>query len=230
MKISSVKKAIFEEWENALSEYYRFGDDNAISKFANKYSDDYTILRRMNLKRIAIKDTIEPLFLIGEHVYWFTLTFNNEKDSNSVEWKRKEAQKFLGSIAPLYLMVEEYSEKHTKRYHIHGFCVRKYSLSEYEFFNEFRKWHSRQNIRLYKDIKQCLKRVRYISKYIVKDIPKVRRSKGMSRLFNYYKSIKKLRRNFNTLMIDKLVQFYNSEITLEYLIDNDFFYKLNRSF
>lgn len=230
MKISSVKKAIFEEWEKALSEYYRFGDDNAISKFANKYSDDYNILRRMNLKRIAVKDTIEPLFMVGEDVYWFTLTFNNRKDINSVEWKRKEAQKFLGSIAPLYLMVEEYSENRTKRYHIHGFCIRKYSLTEDEFFNEFRKWHSRQNIRLYKDIKQCLKRVRYITKYIVKDIPKIRRSKGMSKLFNYYKSIKKLRSSFPTLLIDRLVQFYNSEITLNYLVDDDFFYKLNCPF
>ena len=166
MKISREKKAIFEEWENCLIEFYKFGDNSRMLKFENDYPQDFIILRRMNLKRIAIKDSIEPLFLLGEPIYWFTLTFNNDKNNNTVVSKRKEAQKFLGAIAPLYLMVEEYSEKHTKRYHIHGFCVRNYSLNEEEFFNEFRKWHSRQNIKLYKDLSKCLKRIRYITKYI----------------------------------------------------------------
>lgn len=229
MKILSQKKAIFEEWESALLEFYKFGDNTALDKFKIKYPNDYIDLRKMNMKRIAIKDSIEPLFIMGESVYWFTLTFNNMKDSNSVEWKRKEAQRFLNNIAPMYLMVEEYG-KGNHRYHIHGFCVRKYSLSESEFFVEFRKWHSRQNIRLYKDIKHCLKRIKYISKYIVKDIPKIRRSKCMSKLYLFYKSIKRLKRSFPSLFYQRFEEFYSSQITLNYLIDNEFFYKLNCPF
>ena len=146
MKISSQKEAIFEKWESALLEFYKFGDDSSLNKFKLEYPNDYKDLRKMNMKRIAIKDSIEPLFIMGESVYWFTLTFNNNKDSNSVEWKRKEAQRFLNSIAPMYLMVEEYGEHNTKRYHIHGFCVRKYSFSESEFFEAFSKWHSRRKL------------------------------------------------------------------------------------
>lgn len=215
MKISIEKKAIFEKWENCLMEFYKFGDNTALLKFQNDYPEDFITLRRMNLKRIAIKDSIEPLFLVGEPVYWFTLTFNNIKDSNSVLWKRKEAQAFLNKIAPVYLMVEEYGKTNTKRYHIHGFCVRKYELSEEEFFMRFREWHSRQNIKMCTDLKKGLKKVKYLSKYIVKDVPQLRRSKSMAKLYAYYKSIKNLKRSFPTLFIDRLYDFYGKNIGLE---------------
>ena len=105
MRVSCQKKAIFEEWESALLDFYKFGDNTALDKFKIKYPNDFITLRKMNMKRTAIKDSIEPLFIMGEKVFWFTLTFNNIKDSNTVEWKRKEAQRFLNSIAPLYLIV-----------------------------------------------------------------------------------------------------------------------------
>ena len=230
MKISSQKKAIFEEWESGLLDFYKFGDNTALDRFKLKYPGDYIGLRKMNMKRIAIKDSIDPLFTMGESIYWFTLTFNDNKNNNSVEWKRKEAQRFLNNIAPMYLMVEEYGERNTKRYHIHGFCVRKYSLSESEFFEAFSKWHSRRKLYLCKDLKRGLKRIKYISKYIVKDIPKIRRSKSMSKLYLFYKSIKRLRKRFPSLFYKRLEYFYNSEITLNYLIDDDYFYKLNCPF
>lgn len=230
MKISRKKKAIFEEWESALLDFYKFGDNTALDKFKIKYPNDFIYLRKMNMKRIAIKDTIEPLFIMGENVYWFTLTFNNTKDINSVEWKRKEAQRFLSTIAPLYLMVEEYGEHYTKRYHIHGFCVPYYSFtSDYEFLCAFNKWHSRTKLFRVKDTRYGLKKIKYISKYIVKDIPKIRRSKCMSKLYLFYKSIKRLKRSFPSLFYERLEEFYCSEIT-NYIIDEDFFYKLNCPF
>lgn len=230
MKISSLKKSIFQEWENCLTEYYKFGDDSAMNKFKDKYPSDYSILRKMSLKRISIKDTIEPLFLLGESVFWFTLTFKNSKDSNSIRYKKEEAQNFLNSLCGLYLMVEEFGEDNN-RYHIHGFCVPMYKFtSDYEFLCAFNTWHSRTKLFKIKNTSLGLKKIKYISKYIVKDIPKIRRSKGMSKLYNFYKSIKRLRRTFNCLFIDRLQEFYGSEITLNYLIDDEFFVNINCPF
>ena len=102
--------------------------------------------------------------------------------------------------------------------------------SDYEFLCAFNQWHSRTKLFKVKDSKYGLKKIKYISKYIVKDIPKIRRSKSMSKLYLFYKSIKRLKKSFPSLFYKRLEEFYGSEITLNSLIDDDYFYKLNCPF
>lgn len=211
MKIDSVKKAILEEWEKCLFEFYSFGDNTRLNKFAKIHTEDFNILRRMNLKRLSIKDTIEPILLLELPLYWITLTFNDKKDNNTELYKLKEAESFLNELSPLWLIVEEYGEVN-KRYHVHGFICRKMNITEEEFFKRFSKWHSRRNLYKINTLKSGLKRVKYISKYIVKQVPHLRRSKNMSRLYAFYKSIKKLRRSFPSLLEDRLNYYFDDNL------------------
>lgn len=211
MKKKCLKSAIFEEWLKAEKEYYMFGDDYGIKKFSKNYPTEYSTYRKMSLKRIAIKDTIEPIFVLDLPLYWITLTFNNKKDKNSELYKLKETKSFLNEISPLWLVIEEYGEDN-KRYHIHGFICPKMNISREKFFSKFRNWHSRQKIIELKNVNSGLKRVKYLSKYIVKQVPHLRRSRDMSKLFNFYKSIKKLRKNFPSLLEDRLNYYFDDNL------------------
>ena len=195
-------KTIIKEWRDACFNSAS-GYNAPTQRFKEQHPEEYKLFTAMYRKRTDIKSTIETMEDLGVPIYWFTLTFNEEKDKNeNEETKLKRAQQFLYEIAPINLMVEEYgSEK--ERYHIHGFLVFKPGCG----FEDFRKWHSRQQLIELKK-KNIKARIRYLTNYSVKQVPRLRRSKMLCKLWNYKKSMNSIRNNFySTYMegFDKLV-------------------------
>ena len=148
----------------------------------------------MYRKRTELNNTIDVMKMLNEPIYWFTLTFNNDKNDNLVTSKRKDATRFLNRICSVYVMVEEYGEDNG-RYHIHGFLCFKYGFGVLDFM----QWHSREDIR---ELKTGIKKqIKYLTDYTSKSIPRIRRSRSLSALNTYYKKYKRLYKLFpNTFM------------------------------
>lgn len=189
-----IDEQIIKEYVIAKEDIMFWNDTFRYDKFKTEHPIEYKIFSAMDRKHSAVLDTFRAMMYSNEPIYWITLTFNNEKDNNSVVWKRKEAEYFLSNIAPVYLIIEEYGEDNN-RYHIHGFIIFKYGKG----FNGFRKWHSRQKIIEIKTFKKGMKRVSYLTNYVTKDVPRLRRSRQCSKLYNFYKSIKRLRHSFKSV-------------------------------
>lgn len=186
-----VNDSILKEWNNAVANSCFGGSQEPLKRFKEEHIEAYKLITAMYRKRVAIKESLDIMEDMNEPIYWFTLTFNNDKDSNTIETKRKEAEKFLNSMCLCYLMVEEYGEDNG-RYHIHGFLCFKYGYG----FVDFTSWHSRQKIELLEEDKKKKKKVRYLTKYAVKSVPRIRRSKSLSLMYNYYKNKKRIRKGF----------------------------------
>ena len=200
-------KSIIKEYECALWTAQN-GHDEYLKQFKVSHSEEYKIITAMYRKRVAINDTLKAMSYLNEPMYWFTLTFNNSKDGNSVAWKRKEAQYFLNEIAPIYVMVEEFGEDNN-RYHIHGFLIFRYGKT----WEDFRLWHSRQKIEELTENK-IRKKVHYLTKYAVKSVPRIRRSKMASTLYNQFKSEKCLLRSFKCLFDEDMKKVIDNKINL----------------
>lgn len=199
----AMNKLILKEYDIAVFNQIN-GDKELMEDFKNKFPNEYKLISAMYRKRVAIKETLNAMQYLNEPIYWFTLTFNNNKDKNTVIWKRKEAQQFLNKIAPVYLMVEEYGEDNG-RYHIHGFLCFRYGYG----FKDFTKWHSRQKLEELREDK-FKKKTRYLTKYATKQVPQLRRSKQCSILYNEYKYRKRLENNFKDVMNDKMQNIANT--------------------
>lgn len=185
-----VSKSIIKEWQNAILNSQN-GYNNLVKEFKDKYPKEYKVITTMYRKRVGIKECLQVMEDMNEPIYWFTLTFNNSKDVNAIETKRKDAQRFLERMTICYLMVEEFGED-KGRYHVHGFLCFKYGYG----FLDFKEWHSRQKIECLEEEWKKKKKTRYLTKYASKSIPRLRRSKTMSLLCNYQKSHKGMRRCF----------------------------------
>ena len=201
-------KSIIQEYDNALFTAMNSGHDEYLKQFKIEHSEEYKIITAMYRKRVALNDTLKAMSYLNEPMYWFTLTFNNTKDTNCVEWKRKEAQYFLNEIAPVYCMVEEYGEDN-HRYHIHGFLIFRYGKG----FNDFRKWHSRQKIEELSD-RKIKKKVKYLTKYAVKSVPRIRRSKMASLLYTSFLKVKRISHSFECLANEDMKEVVDNKINL----------------
>ena len=188
---------VLQEWRQAVINS-QFGYYNSVEEFQK--------ITAMYRKRGVLKDCLNAMQDMNELVYWFTLTFNNKKDLNNVESKRKDAQRFLNKICICYVMVEEYGEDNG-RYHIHGFLCFKYGFG----FVDFCEWHSRQKIELMDDSK-LKKKVRYLTKYAVKQVPRIRKSKTMVQLTKYTSKRKRLKRTFPCLYEEDFKQVVASVV------------------
>lgn len=192
-----INESILKEWSSAVYNSCFHGNGEPIKSFKEKHREEYKLITAMYRKRVAINETLDIMEDMNEPIYWFTLTFNNDKDSNLVETKRKDAEKFLNSMCQCYLMVEEYGEDNG-RYHIHGFLCFKYGFG----FVDFTSWHSRQKIELLNEEKKKKKKVRYLTKYAVKSVPRIRRSKTLSKLYMFYRHKKVLRKSFYSTYLE----------------------------
>lgn len=184
------------------------GHTELLDKFKVEHKEEFNLFSKMYRKRTSIKSTLEVMYDMNEPVYWFTLTFNNKLDLNSVETKRKYACRFLKEIAPIYLMVEEYGEDNG-RYHIHGFLVFKYGCG----FEDFRKWPSRQKLEEIKEDK-CKKKTRYLTNYTCKSVPRIRRSKQLVQFFNYYTKHKKFSECFPNVYEENIRKEFEKALDL----------------
>ena len=119
-------------------------------------------------------------------VYWGALTFNEEEDKKDLKTKRKQVQRFLDKFFKLYLYVEENGEEN-ERWHIHFLGILKDDIT-YEMLYD--SWHSRAECEcLYKyyDIK---KKIKYVTKYVVKQVPRLHMNKRAITLTRQYKKYK----------------------------------------
>lgn len=208
-KKDSIDERIIKEYAIAKEDIMFWNDTLRYDRFKNDYPTEYRLFSSMDRKHRAVLDTFKAMLYLNEPIYWITLTFNNEKDINTVKYKKETAERFLKDISPIYLMIEEYGEDNN-RYHIHGFIIFKYGKG----FQDFRKWHSRQKIIQIKTFKKGMKRVSYLTNYVTKDVPRLRRSRQCSKLYNFYKSIKKLRYNFKSVFESDMKKYYEENINL----------------
>lgn len=184
-----IDESILNEWYDAV----RYSGDHLSSRkiddFKEKYPLEYGYISRFFRLRTELKNDIECLLTLGP-VQWFTLTYSNEYDSNLEETKRKSAFSFLNRVFSAFLLVEEYGEDNG-RYHIHGFGVYWPSKG----FDDFREWTSAQNISTL-DEKSARKKVKYLTKYAVKQLPRLRRSKTLCLYKKAWNTAKRLKTGF----------------------------------
>lgn len=157
--------------------------------FKKQHLKEYNLLNAFYHLRSSLTEDLKVMSLIGD-IQWFTLTFDNKRDKSKIESKRKSATRFLNDLFITYEMVEEFGEDNG-RYHIHGFGCYRIGKG----FNDFIKWPCRNKIETLTEDKKK-KKIKYLTNYAVKDLPRRRRSKSLVKLVNYYKSKKKLSISF----------------------------------
>lgn len=200
-------KQIIKEYANATFCAMN-GSNGMLELFKKQHNNEYKTISAMYRKRVALMDTLMAMSYLDDIVYWFTLTYNNDKDKNTEKYKLNEATMFLKDIAPVYVLVEEYGENNG-RYHIHGFLIFKYGYN----IQDFKSWHSRQNL-IELDQSSFKKKVRYLTKYACKDVPRIHRSKQCSTIYKCYVKNKRLGNHFECLLRDKMKQCVDNSVNL----------------
>ena len=162
-------------------------DDEPLLAFRNEHPLEFSFFNRVHCKRSKVKRTILALKATHRQLYFGCLTFNPDKDKNSVVSKRREAFRMLNKLFEAFFVIEELGED-KDRYHIHfvGFFKRGFGFDDF-----VQSWHSRQNIEKVIDIKKVSQ---YLVKYITKQLPRVRRNHACIRLEKAYRSGKRLER------------------------------------
>lgn len=179
-----IERSVVEAYFKALDiDSVCFGNAN-IKRFREKHESEYCYLHAFYRLRCEMYKDLEVMNKIGR-VEWFTLTFDNKRDKALISSKRKRATRFLNDLFIVYEMIEEFGEDNG-RYHIHGFGVYKDTKS----FDDFVKWPSRQKIETLNE-KNLRKKVKYLTAYAVKALPRRRRSKSLVFLVNDYKRKKR---------------------------------------
>lgn len=168
--------------------------DDPMKEFIKEYPLEYKHLQLVHQKRVKVNSNVEAMKLLNVPLYFGTLTYDETKDHNKIESKRKEAFMFLNSLFSYVLLVEEYGEVN-ERYHVHFVGA----FREGKTFEDFTKWHSRQNLKQLSDEDNIS---RYLCKYITKQVPRIRRNKRLIALEKEYKKRKPLKRTFPTLFND----------------------------
>lgn len=163
-------------------------NNNRVKAFKEMYPKEYFYLHGFYRVRSELNRDVAIMQDAGV-CQWFTLTFDNKRDKSLVSSKRKSATKFLNDLFIVYEMVEEYGEDNG-RYHIHGFGV----FREGKGFNDFRRWPCRCKIQALESA-ALKKKIKYLTKYAVKDLPRLRRSKNFVKLVKIATKYKGLKRN-----------------------------------
>lgn len=173
---------IKREWFHAIALDSINLNNEHTKAFKCLHLEEYNLLHSFYRLRHDLNADIELMSAVGS-CHWFTLTFDNKRDKSLVSSKRKAATRFLNDVFLLYEMVEEYGED-KGRYHIHGFGV----FREDKGFKDFIKWPCRTKLQnLNKS--NLKKKVKYLTKYAVKSLPRRRRSKNLVYLSNRMKKV-----------------------------------------
>lgn len=173
--------------QSVIREYYNavrmssLGEYDFMKDFQRMHPLEFRRFSAVHRKRTRIKHCIAAMKIISEEVYFGTLTFNERKNVNKIQTKRKEAFKKLNAIFEYFVLVEEFGEENG-RFHVHFIGT----FKEDHNFNDLRRiWHSRQNLRKLRDNENVSQ---YLCKYMSKDLPRVRCNKPLVRLEKGYKS------------------------------------------
>lgn len=176
----------YEEWRNALLNA-QAGSSFGVKEFASKYPELYKHISAMLRKRTKLRSTLEAYKSVSEFIYWGHLTWDDEHNEESEETKRQQALRFFAKYFKLYCFVEEYGEEN-ERYHIHFFGVLKSKSITYEMM--YQGWHSRIKMECLKTYSERIKKIRYLTKYCVKQVPRIRMDKRSIALLKDYKQYK----------------------------------------
>ena len=181
----TITKEQYDEWRNAIYNA-QSGHTQSVNNFKSKYPELFKHISSMLRKRTKLKSIIEAYKTISEYIYWGSLTWDNEHNDLEEKTKRKQALRFFDKFFKLYTFVEEYGEENG-RYHIHFLGVLRDKDITYE--SMYSCWHSRSEIECLKPY-QCSKKVKYLTKYCVKQVPRVRMDKRSVKLLKQHKRYK----------------------------------------
>lgn len=163
-----------------------------MKEFKEKHPKEFARLSAVHHKRFALNKNVAVLKELDEKIYFGTLTFNDKKDKNKIQTKRKEAFKRLNDLFEFVVLIEEEGSMNG-RYHIHFLG----NFKEGKSFKDFKKlWHSRQNLR---ELRQNENISQYLCKYMSKQLPRIRRNKRMIELERKVSRVKPLKRSFPKL-------------------------------
>lgn len=167
-----VSDEVFRIYRNALFNA-QDGNPQPLKDFKLFYPIEYSLITRSYAKRVKLKECVNALTDIGEKVYFGTLTFD-DKHYTDVSNMRKQALRHLNTCFSAFVFVEEYGSENG-RYHIHFIGA----LKRTKTFNDFKHWHSRNNL---KELKDIGKAIHYLTDYTTKQAPRIRKSKNMLKL------------------------------------------------
>lgn len=181
---------ILKDWNNTLCNVGA-GHFNAMADFKSLYPEEYKFLNSMLEKRKKIRRNVKAMRTMSDYIYWGTLTYDNEFNDLLETTKRKQALTFLNKHFVCWLLVEEYGTK-SGRYHIHFLAIKEYACEvNYEVMRS--DWHSFIEIERIPKWKQERK-IKYLTNYITKNIPRIRRNKRLIALDNDYHHLDSLNR------------------------------------
>lgn len=197
-----ITKEQFKEWNDAIT-CAQFRNPYSLRLFKEKYPDLFRHMTSMLRKRTKLRTTIEAFRSVSPFVYWGALTWSEEENDLNELSKRKQATRFLDKFFACYVYVEEYGEEEG-RYHIHFFGL----MSKFYTFDEmYNEWHSRLEIECLKDY-QCSKKIKYVTKYAVKDVPRLHMNARAKQLVLDYRQKKK----FDSIGFECLTRDYWTKI------------------
>lgn len=205
-KVLLINKNVIKEYYNAVR-MSSLGEYDVMKDFQRMHPLEFRRFNAVHRKRTRIKHCIASMKIISDEVYFGTLTFNERKNYNKIETKRKEAFKRLNALFEYFVLIEELGEENG-RYHIHFLGTFK---EDHNFQDFQRVWHSRQNLRKLQDNENVSQ---YMCKYLSKDLPRIRCNKALVRLEKAYKDGLLMERDhFDTLGTEyqcKKVHFMNA--------------------
>lgn len=183
--VLTISEEQYKQWNDAIS-CASFGDCRPLKHYKELYPDLYRHMTSMLNKRTKISKTLQAYMSVCPFVYWGDLTFNEEEDVKDLGTKRKQVQRYLDKFFKLYLYVEEEGSEN-ERWHIHYLGILRDGISFNDLYNG---WHSISHCECIYKYYEVKKKIKYITKYCVKQVPRVHMSKRSIQLLKDYKKSK----------------------------------------
>ena len=172
----------YKLWNDAIT-CAQFGNSYSIKQFKDSYPDLYRHMTSMLNKRTKICKTLQAYMSVCPFVYWGDLTFNEEEDRKDIKTKRKQVQRYLDKFFKLYLYVEEEGSEN-ERWHIHYLGILRNDIT---FQMLYDSWHSISHCECIYKYYEVKKKIKYITKYCVKQVPRIHMNTRSILLVKQYK-------------------------------------------
>lgn len=160
------------------------GNPEPMNRFKLLHPDYYDLANKNYHKRKIIRENIYAMKMVAKQnnnlIVWGALTFDEEHNKQKERIKRNQVLRHLSKYLVCYLFVEEYGEDNN-RYHVHFIGILKNNVLYLDFINA---WHSRCDIEKMYSVKQA---TNYLTDYMCKQVPRIRRNKELIKVFNHYK-------------------------------------------
>lgn len=157
------------------------GNNELMLLFKEQHQELFAVVNAMYHRRKTIRENVYCMRKIAKENYlvFGDLTYDNEHDKESEPTKRKQGVRYLNKCLDAYLFVEEHGNE-KERYHIHFIGILKDNLVYKSFLDG---WHSFAHIQKVISVKNS---VNYLTDYVVKQVPRIRRNKKLVAAFKHY--------------------------------------------